>query len=121
MITTIEGLPPGVVGFEASGKLTAADYVDVIEPAVAAAAAGGGVRFVLVVSDDFGMDTGAMWQDLRTGMKDWGSWQRLACVTDHTWMRDGLAMFAWAIPGEARAFPLAEREAAIAWVSEGLA
>lgn len=121
MITTIEGLPEGVVGFEATGALTAADYVDVIEPAVAAAAGGGSIRFVLVVADDFRMDAGAMWQDLRTGVKDWGSWERLACVTDHAWMRDGLAMFAWAIPGEAKAFPLAERDAAIAWVSEGKA
>jgi hypothetical protein len=37
-----------------------------------------------------GMDAGAVWQDVRMGVRDWNAWERIALVTDHTWMRDGL-------------------------------
>jgi hypothetical protein len=32
-------------------------------------------------------------------------------------MRDGLRMFAWAVPGEVRAFRAGEQEEAIAWAA----
>ena len=34
MIMELSGLPDGVVGFEASGKLAAEDYRDVVLPAI---------------------------------------------------------------------------------------
>jgi hypothetical protein len=46
MIKELNGLPTGVVGFEATGKLRAEDYRDVVLPALERAAAGGEVRFV---------------------------------------------------------------------------
>ena len=93
MIRVIEGLPDAVLGFEASGRLTAHDYADVLAPAPDAAAAGGGrIRVLLDFSGEFhGMDTGAVRQDVRMGVRDWNAWERIALVTDHTWMRDGLA------------------------------
>jgi hypothetical protein len=36
MLTTIENLPEGVIGFEATGELHASDYRDVLMPAVLA-------------------------------------------------------------------------------------
>ena len=34
MIERIEGMPPGTVGLRASGKLSKADYTEVLEPAL---------------------------------------------------------------------------------------
>jgi len=118
MMTVLTGLPEGVVGFQASGKLTGEDYTRVLEPALAAATEGGGkIRVLLDFSGEFeGMEPGAAWQDLRMGVREWSAWERIALVTDHAWMRDGLAMFAWAVPGEVRAFPGGERDAAIDWL-----
>jgi len=66
----------------------------------------------------FGMEHGAVWQDLRLGVRDWSGWERLALVTDHDWMRSALHALGWMVPGQVRAYPLAEREQAIAWAAD---
>ncbi len=118
MITVLTGMPDGVLGFEASGKLTAEDYTTVLEPALAAAGADGHkIRVLLDFGGDFhGMEPGAMWQDMRTGLREWSEWERIAVVTDHAWLHDGLNLFAWAVPGEVRVFPGGERQAALDWL-----
>ena len=118
MITALRGMPEGVLGFEASGKLTADDYTGVLEPALAAAGADGQkIRLLLDFGAEFhGMEPGAAWQDLRTGVREWNAWERIALVTDHAWLRDGLNMFAWVVPGEVRVFPGTQRHAAIDWL-----
>jgi hypothetical protein len=119
MIRALDDMPAGVLGFEASGKLGPHDYTDVLGPAIDAVTAGGGkLHVVLVIGPDFdGMEAGAVWQDLRLGVHEWSAWERLALVTDHRWMRDGLKMFAWAVPGDVKDFGLDERDAAVAWVA----
>ena len=120
MIRILDGMPPGVLGAEAGGKLSAADYTDVLAPALAEAAKNNGkLRVVLIFVEAFdGMQPGAVWQDLTMGVREWTAWERIALVTDHKWMRDGLRMFAWAIPGQAKAFESSERDAAIAWAAQ---
>lgn len=118
MITVLTGLPDGVLGFEASGKLTADDYTTVLAPALRDATADGHkIRVLLDFTGEFeGLEAGAVWQDMRMGVSEWSSWERIALVTDHTWMRDGLSMFAWAVPGEVRAFPSQDRDTALDWL-----
>jgi hypothetical protein len=120
VIRVIDQMPDGVIGVEAAGKLSAKDYTTVLAPVLAAATEGGGkIRIVLVFGDEFeGMEPGAVLQDVRTGIHDWTAWERIALVTDHGWMRDGLRMFAWAVPGEVKAFPMDERDTAVAWAAE---
>jgi hypothetical protein len=119
MLTILPDMPAGVLGVEASGKLTAEDYTEVLAPAIAAATADGGkLRVVLIFEGPFdGMDAGAVWQDMRTGVSAWHSWERIALVTDQRWMAEGLKLFAWAVPGEARSFAPSERAAAISWAA----
>ena len=119
MMRLLEDMPAGVVGVAASGTLSSADYTDVLGPALKQTIdENGAIRVVLVFDGEFsGMQPGAMWQDLRTGVQEWTSWERVALVTDHGWMRDALRLFAWAVPGEVKAFPLAERNAAVAWAA----
>ena len=120
MIHVLDGMPDGVVGFTASGKLTTDDYTKVLVPAIEAASAGSGqIRILIDFTGSFdGVEAGAVWQDLRMGVRNLSAWERIALVTDHKWMRDGLTMFAWAMPGEARAFPAHERETALEWLAE---
>ena len=69
MITTLDGLPAGVIGFEATGKIAAADYRDIVVPALEQAAKAGNVRFIIVIRDFDGMTGGALWQDLKMGIE----------------------------------------------------
>jgi hypothetical protein len=117
MIKTLSDMPPGVVGFDASGKLEAEDYRDVVLPALEQAAASGEVRFIIVMRDFNGMSGGALWQDLKLGIENLRAWKRIALVTDIGWMHHLTDLFGWMTPGETKAFSIAERDAAIAWVA----
>jgi SpoIIAA-like len=117
MIKELAGLPDGVIGFEASGKLRAEDYRDIILPALERAAASGEVRFVVVIPEFGGMSGGALWQDLKVGIEHLRAWKRIALVTDIEWMDRMTSLFGWMTPGEVRHFPLAQRDAAIAWAA----
>ena len=117
MIEELSGVPAGVIGFEASGRIRAEDYRDVVLPALEHAAATGEVRFVIVMRDFEGMSGGAVWQDLKVGIEHFRAWKRIALITDITWMRDLTSLFGWMTPGEVKTFPLAQRDEAIQWAA----
>jgi hypothetical protein len=116
MLNQIADLPRGVIGFEASGKIEAEDYRDVLLPAIERAA-DGEVRIVIVMPKFEGLSGGALWQDLKMGVEQWGKWKRIALVTDVDWMKHGVDWFGWMTPGQVKHFPIAERAAAIAWAA----
>ena len=117
MLIEIPDLPPGVIGFEVSGKLETKDYREVLLPALQRAAADGEVRIVIVIPKFEGFSAGALWQDLRMGVEHWGAWKRIALVTDVEWMIHGTEWFGWMTPGEIKHFPLVERDAAATWAA----
>lgn len=117
MIGELSDLPAGVIGFEASGRIRAEDYRDVVLPALERAAATGEVRFVIVMRDFDGMSGGAVWQDLKVGIEHLRAWKRIALVTDIAWMRDLTSLFGWMTPGETKTFQLAELHEAAEWAA----
>jgi hypothetical protein len=117
MIGELSDLPAGVIGFEASGRIRAEDYRDVVLPALERAAATGEVRFVIVMRDFDGMSGGAVWQDLKVGIEHLRAWKRIALVTDIAWMRDLTSLFGWMTPGETKTFPLAALHEAAEWAA----
>ncbi|MFF2750280.1 STAS/SEC14 domain-containing protein [Kitasatospora sp. NPDC058048] len=119
MIERLDGLPAGVIGFEAGGTLSAEDYRDVLLPSLEEAAKQGGVRFVIVIREFHGMTGGALWEDLKIGVEHLRAWKRIALVTDIGWMVHATALFGWMTPGTTKTFPLAEQAEAIAWAAGG--
>jgi hypothetical protein len=117
MIKELAGLPENVIGFEISEKVHADDYRNVVFPALARAAEGGGVRCLVVMPEFHGMTGGAMWHDVKGGIEHWRAWQRIALVTDIEWATHLTALFGWMTPGEVKTFPMAEREQAVAWLA----
>jgi SpoIIAA-like len=117
MIKELSGMPAGVIGFEASGKMRAEDYRDVVLPALEHAAAAGEVRFVIVIHDFDGVSGGALWQDLKVGVEHFRAWKRIALVTDIEWMKNMTSLFGWMTPGEVKTFQLAQRDEAIEWAA----
>ena len=118
MLKRLEGLPINVIGFQAEGEIQEADYRDTLLPAVRDVwDRGEDVRIVLVFPRWDGMSSGAGWQDLKMGFEHLRRWKRIALVTDLDWMITVTSLFGWMTPGQLRRFPLAEREAAIAWAA----
>jgi hypothetical protein len=118
VIEVMPGLPEGVLGVKAHGKLESGDYADVLRPAIEGAlAASGQLRVVLVFEDWDGITAGAVWQDIKLGVEDFTKWKRLALVTDVDWVRHATNLFGWTIPGQVRTFSGTEIDAAIAWAA----
>ncbi len=120
MLQAISGLPDGVVGIEASGKVTADDYENVLDPAGDAAAADGGkVRLLYVMGPEFeSYSASAMWQDTKLGFHDRKAWERIAVVSSHEHMLSGIRAFAWMVPGEIRTYQMDQLDDAKAWLAE---
>jgi hypothetical protein len=118
MISQLEGLPAGVIGFEATGKIAAEDYRDVVLPALKQAAQSGDVRFLIVMRKFDGISGGAIWQDLKMGIEHLHAWKRIALVIDVDWISHLTDLFGWMTPGETKTFALEQREQAIHWVTE---
>jgi SpoIIAA-like len=121
MIERIEDMPAGTIGFRASGKLTRADYRDVLEPGLRAAAEAGEIRMVFVIADFDGLEPGAWYDDVKTGLGlglgHHAAWKRSAIVTDIDWLAKAFRLFAWVTPGEVRTYGSAEQADAEHWVA----
>jgi hypothetical protein len=120
MLALMPGLPANVVAIEATGKVEAEDYREVLDPAAAAAIeAHGKVRLLYVLGAAFtGYSPAAMWEDTKLGLHDLSAWERIAVVTDHGALADAIRVFGWLIPGEVRTYPIGQLAEARAWVSE---
>jgi hypothetical protein len=120
MIRLLSDMPPGVLGLEAVDDVERKDYESVIVPAVEAAIAEHGtVRLVYVLGREFDEYEGdAVWQDIKLGARHPGSFERIAIVTDARWAGPAMKVFSVLWPGQARAFPLAELEAAKRWAAD---
>ncbi len=121
MIKQIEGMPEGTIGFESSGKLSRADYTNVLEPVLRKAAESGEIRMLFQLNDFNGLEPGAWYQDVKTGLGlGFGhhkAWKRSAIVTDIDWLRKAFEVFAWATPGEVRLYHLDQLGEARTWVA----
>jgi hypothetical protein len=113
-------MPAGVLGFEAVDDVEKEDYENVLLPAVdAAMAEHKKVRIVYVLGPEFDdYEGGAVWEDLKLGMRHPASFERIAVVTDAKWAGPAIKIFSVLWPGQARAFPLAELEPAKRWAAE---
>jgi len=103
MIVQLFDLPAGVLGFSAHGQVTANDYETVLIPDIEAAfALNRKLRVLFHVANDFtGFDAGAMWDDLKLGFRHITGWDRVAVVSDVSWIRTMCKMFGFEMP-EAR-------------------
>ena len=122
MVERMDDVPAGVIGLRASGKLTKADYTEVLEPALKEAMDSGQARVVCVLTDFDGLDLDATFEDIKTGFgvefAHRKEWKRLTLVTDVDWVARAMRMFAWAMPGELAVYDdLDKLEEAKSWAA----
>jgi SpoIIAA-like len=122
MVEALPDMPAGSIGFRIAGRVDAADYRDVLIPALRTAVEAGELRAVFVVGPDYeGFDLGALKEDLKGAVplafEHRSAWKRLAAVTDIEWMGKAVDTFRWLMPGEVQVYPLAELDRAKTWVA----
>ena len=119
MLEVIES-PDNVLALRVVGKLAKDDYTSVLEPAVEQLLAKHGeLRVVIAIGDEFdGLTGGAKWEDMKLGFEHFSKWKRCAVVTNHDWVRHGISIFGWMMPGDVKVFPNTDVTAAIQWAAE---
>lgn len=119
MIKQITDLPAGTLGFEAHGQVSAEDYERVVVPDVEAAfALNRKLRLMYVTAEDFiGFDPGAMWNDMKLGARHFSGWERVALVTDVSWLRTAAVAVSFMLPTEFRLFASHQLAEAKAWIT----
>lgn len=121
MVERIDDMPAGTIGFRATGKLSREDYRNVMEPDLRRAAESGDIRMVFQLTDFGGLEPGAWFEDVKTGLGlglgHHSAWKRSAIVTDVEWVGKAFELFAWMTPGEVDVFGLDQVEEAKRWVA----
>ena len=120
MIRLLRNMPAGVLGLEAVDDVEKEDYENIIVPEIdKAIAEHGKVRLVYLLGPEFDDYEGeAVWEGLKLGGRHPASFERVAVVTNARWAAPAIKMFSVLLPGQARAFPLAELESAKRWAAE---
>lgn len=117
MFTFIEGLPRDVLGVEASGAITHADYQQLI-PRAEAMMAKGPVKALYVIDNDASeFSPQAFWDDQVFSIKHWHDFSHLALVTDWAWARAAAQLFAPFFPAKMKVFTKAQLPEAKAWIA----
>jgi len=120
MITAYDDVPDKVAAFRASGEVTAQDYETTLIPAVEdKLGRHKKISLLYHLGPDFGGFTaGAMWDDTRVGFGHLAAWDRIAMVSDVSWIRNMVHALGFVVPGTIRVFGNNQLAEAKRWVSE---
>lgn len=120
MIEQISNLPPGCFGLRAEGNVTREDYLKVFEPILERAhREGARIRLLYELGPDLeGFTPGAAWEDARLGLQYVRLLERCAVVSDIAWVQHATRFMGALMPYPTRSFSLAQRDEAIAWLSQ---
>ena len=117
----IEILPESegnVLILKAVGKLTDADYKEVLIPRLEAIIAEHGkARLLLDMGDEFkGWEPKAAWDDARFGLAHRKDFEKMAVIGGPRWVDWALKLGALMVRGEIRSFAAERRAEAMQWV-----
>lgn len=118
MIEVIEGFPEYVVAVTAKGQVTRKDYEQVLIPQVEAALKRHNkIRLYYELGPQFSeIAAGAAWEDFKVGVEHLTHWERAAIVTDVDWIKNMVSAFRFLMPGQVRAFAVAQADEARTWL-----
>jgi SpoIIAA-like len=122
MLRQMNDMPTGTIGFEAIGEVEDDDWERAVEPLLRREiAAGEKVRLLYLLGpegDDVEGD--ALKADTGFRARHAKAFERVAVVTDESWMKPALRVMSAVMPGSARGFAVHDLPAAKAWLAEGL-
>ncbi len=106
------------LGLKASGKLTDADYKEVLIPKIEEIIKRSGkAKVLLYLPRDFvGWEAHAMWDDASFGLRHRNDFERLAVVGGAKWVEWATNIASHLMEGEVRTFPEAQLTEALDWI-----
>lgn len=119
MIEIMNDLPPHVVGFRATGKVTKEDYENILMPVVDAQSKNfKQLNFILLLDTDVSNYTFGAWvDDALVGWKHLMHWHRVAIVSNRDVIKKITDIFGHLVPGEYKGFKTEDLEEAKKWVA----
>ncbi len=119
MLQLLEDLPETVVGVRAVNNVTEEDYKQVILPALEAVYKKfGKLSLMIVLETSIGNYTPGAWiTDLKTGLKYFTNWHRIAIVSDEKIVQVVTDAVSYILPGECKGFPMEDLATAKLWVA----
>jgi hypothetical protein len=121
MLRRMEDMPVGTLGFEAVGEVEDDDWEETVEPVLRREiAAGAKVRLLYLLGPEArDVEGDAMKADTGFRARHADAFERVAVVSDETWMKPAVKALSFLMPGKAKAFPVRDLAAAKAWLGEG--
>jgi hypothetical protein len=118
MLERLTGLPSGVEGVKAVGKVSKEDYDRVLEPMLNEARTDGRrIRFLYELGPDFeGFTPAAAWEDAKIGLRSMRLFDGCAIVSDTGWLREAARLAGFLMPCPVRTFRVQERASALEWL-----
>ncbi len=119
MLEILHDVPPGVLAVRASGRLTRAEYDEVLLPVVEEALREDRhLRCLCEVAADYqGLGPAAAWEDVTLGLRALHLFDGCAVVGDLGWVRGASRLAAFLMPCPVRIFEEGGRARAAAWLA----
>ncbi|HEX4002704.1 MAG TPA: STAS/SEC14 domain-containing protein [Candidatus Acidoferrales bacterium] len=119
MLEMISGLPNGIDGVRAAGKVSKEDYLRVLDPLIHEARfAGRRLRLLFHMGPAFeGFTPGAAWEDAKIGFQNLGLFDACAVVTDVSWIRESARLTGFFMPCPVRVFANQDLNEAVDWLA----
>jgi len=94
MIEILNSYPEGILAFSAKGEVTTEDYTNTLIPAIEECITQFDKVTVLYhLGPEFtGYTAGAMFSDAKVGLAHLSKWEKIAVVSDVSWVRKGIHM-----------------------------
>jgi hypothetical protein len=119
MLKQISDMPPGTIGFEAHGDVEDDDFEETVAPVLRREIADGRkVRLLYLLGPrlrDYEGD--AVREEMKFAARHATAYERVAIVSDESWLRPALRLLSVLVPGQLRGFPVAQLQSAKAWVA----
>lgn len=119
MVELLTGFPPHVAAYKAWGKVNADEYEQVVMARVdEVAELYGKINFLVYLETDMeNYSIEALLDYLKVSFGHFSKWERMAIVTDESWIRQAYRILSPLVHGEIKGYTLNEFDEAKAWVS----
>ena len=116
MIVVLSETSGDVVGLKAVGKLSDADYENLIPRIESILAEEGKIKLLVDLTEFEGWEWQAAWDDVAFGIKHWNDITKMAVIGDARWEALVAKIADKLMSAEVKQFPSAETDDAWAWV-----